>query len=238
MLLWLSAAFAHPMGGVFPSHQLAVRVEPDAVEVDYGLRLPTHDVVKELQAVSEELTQEDADAFSQRLMDELRDNLRVEVDGRVAAWSRVDSEAQGTVKYVYYDQTLRLELSEGPHALRIENGNYPDQLSYYMTEVLFEASLAVGETSMLFFDEGVLKRNLDGRYRMDEEMRELRLAWRPLEWHELREGEGLIPLGDALPPKTSPTRWMGLGLLAVLGLIGAGVLVRRRTQSRAQTSPA
>ena len=96
-----------------------------------------------------------------------------------------------------------------------------------MTEVLVDSTLAVTDSSMLFFDQGVLKRNLDGRYRMDEEMREISLSWRPLEWHELRGGEGMLALGEALPPETSPTRWMGLALVAVL-LFGLGALVIRR----------
>jgi len=230
-MLWVTAALAHPVGGVFPSHQLALRVGPEAVEVDYGIRLPTHDVVKELQAVSEDLSQEDADAFSQELLDELRDNLIVELDGEAVAWERLDSSAQGTVKYVYYDQTLRIPVTDDAHSLRLSNGNYPDQLSYFMTEVLVDATLAVEESSMLFFDEGVLKRNLDGRYRMDEEMREITLSWRALSWTELRDGEGLLPLGDALPPEVSATRWLGFGLLGVIGAVLIGLFARRPRSS-------
>ena len=233
MLLALSTALAHPVGGVYPSHQLAVRVQPEGVEVDFGMRLPTHDVVKELQAVSEDLTEEDAEAFSAGLLDELRDNLELRVDGEPRPWERLASSAQGTVKYVYYDQTLRVALEPGPHTLELSDGNYPDQLSYFMTEVFVDASLAVTESSLLFFDEGLLKRDLHGRYRMDEEMRELALGWRPLAWHELRQAEGLLPLGEALPPELSSTRWLGLGLLGVLGLVGLVALSRRARRSGA-----
>ncbi len=227
----LGLAWAHPVGGVYPSHQLELEVQPLGVRAVYSARIPTHEVVQELEALREagDALAADPQAFSDRKMDELRDNLTLRLDGQPASWERREDDAKGNTKYLYYDQVLWLALPEGAHLLEIRNGNLPDQVGYFMVTAKLAPSWVIEETSLLYFDEGELKRNRDGRWRMDEEARELSLSLRPATWLEGldRDDEVLLTVVEALPPERSTGTLAALGLV-VLVLAGLGVALRRR----------
>lgn len=234
--LLVSAALAHPVNGVFPSHQLELTVRPEQTELLLSVRFPTHEVVELLKALEadkgEPLTREETEAFSASMLDDLRDNLRVELDGERQSWTRRASSAEGTTKFLTYDQTLVLSHDAGPHELHLSNGNLPDQTAYFMAAIHLDEPLVVESSSLLFFDEGVLKRNKHERWRMDEDQREVSVRWRPASVIEgLSREPGLLAIGDALPPEVSPTRWLGLGLLGLFGVLGATYWRRQMRRS-------
>ncbi|MCP4809416.1 MAG: hypothetical protein GY913_18555 [Proteobacteria bacterium] len=240
LTLLTAAALAHPVNGVFPSHQLELSVSAEDTELLLSIRMPTHDVVKELKGLEAEkgeaLTREETDAFSAELLDEMRDNVRVSLDGAPVAWTRLDSSAEGTTKFITYDQRLTVAHDAGPHALTLSNGNLPEQTAYFMASVHLDPALVVETSSLLVFDEGELKRNLHERWRMDEAQREIAVAWRPIGALEglQRDGDEPLPIADALAPEIKASQWLAGGLLAaLLGLVG--VYLRRQMMTSSST---
>ncbi len=229
--LLVRVSWAHLSGGVYPSHQLELEIQGDGVRAVYSARIPTHEVVEELEALRQagDPLAADAQAFSDRKMDELRDNLALRLDGEQAVWQRREDDAKGNSKYLYYDQVLWLGLSEGPHEVQISNGNVPDQVCYFMVTARLDPAWVIEETSLLFFDEGELKRNRDGRWRMDEDARELTMSLRPATWLESLEREDgrQLTVVEALPPRRSTGSLVVVGLVA-LALGGLGLGLRSR----------
>lgn len=176
VLALLGSAAAHPFGGTLPGHELRLTVAADRVELRYAARVPTHDVLSELEA----LGQADAAAFTDRKLDELADNLRIEADGMRLSWTRAPTDAEtglGNSRAISYEQTLSVALPPNTRSLHISNGNYPDQPSYFFWSVALMPPLRLSDCSLVDIEGARVLRTRDGQWRMDEEQRELRLTF-------------------------------------------------------------
>lgn len=222
LLLVLPAALAHPVGGAQPSHMFKVSVEADQLRVFYSARVPTHDIIQELQPTAD-FGPEAGERFTMKQLDELRDNLALEIDGERVAWERVpgsEPTGRGDSRYLFYEQELAAPLSGQRHELFLSNGNRPDQLSFFQWTVGLQPPWVVEDSSLLTFEGGAVKRSLNGQVRMDEDMRELTLELRPAGPVEgLFRGEQGRALDDAIG---EPLPWWlrGAGLGTVLGALG------------------
>lgn len=230
-LLGSPVAVAHPFGGTLPGHELHLRLSPQAVELRYSARVPTHEILAELKG--RELS--DPAAFTLAKLDELADNLALDVDGQRLSWSREPSDAEtglGNSRSITYEQTLRAELPPGARTLHISNGNYPDQTSYFYWEVQVMPPLRVATCSLLDLDGSRVLRTRDAQWRMDEEQRELRLELEPSVgfWAalgRLAEPTGEEPLALDAALALGPAHDMRSGRLPpqplALGILGAAL---------------
>jgi hypothetical protein len=104
-----------------PSHALRLTLREGALTADYSLRVPTHEIVQELNALDLDaarrgLTRQDSDAFIAAKLDELRDGLVLKADGAPVPWERLPLRAPtglGNTRHVQFDQTLQAELAPG-----------------------------------------------------------------------------------------------------------------------------
>ena len=185
--VWPGLAAAHPLNGVVPSHALRLTLSEGALTADYSLRVPTHEIIQELNALDLDaarrgLTRQDSDAFIAAKLDELRDGLVLKADGARAPWERLPMRAPtglGNTRHVQFDQTLRATLPPGARALTISNGNLPDMLSHHMTELVVVGPLWLDDCSLWTVKEGHLRQDRGGRWGMEESGRELTITLAP-----------------------------------------------------------
>ena len=180
-------ADAHPLNGVVPSHALRLSLREGALTADYSLRVPTHEIVQELNALDLDaarrgLTRQDSDAFIAAKLDELRDGLVLKADGARVPWERLPLRTPtglGNTRHVQFDQTLQAALPPGVTTLTISNGNLPDMLSHHMTELVVVGSLWLDDCSLWTISDGRVRQDRGGRWGMEESGRELTLHIAP-----------------------------------------------------------
>ncbi|MCK6525204.1 hypothetical protein L6R49_27685, partial [Myxococcota bacterium] len=180
-------AEAHPLNGVVPSHALRLTLREGALTADYSLRVPTHEIVQELNALDLDaerrgLTRQDSDAFIATKLDELRDGLVLRADGARVSWTRAPRDAPtglGNVRHVQFDQLLEAQLPPGVTTLTLSNGNLPDMLSHYMTEVVVDGPIWLERCSLWTLEGDRVRQSRDGRWAMEESGRELELTLAP-----------------------------------------------------------
>ena len=185
--LWPGLTDAHPLNGVVPSHALRLTLREGALTADYSLRVPTHEIVQELNArdldaARRGLTRQDSDAFIAEKLDELRDGLVLKADGAPVPWERLPLRAPtglGNVRHVQFDQTLQAPLPPGVTTLTISNGNLPDLLSHHMTELMVVGPLWLLDCSLWTMEEGRIRQDRGGRWGMEESGRELSIILAP-----------------------------------------------------------
>lgn len=180
-------ARAHPLNGVVPSHALRLTLREGALTAEYSLRVPTHEIVQELNALDLDaarrgLTRQDSDAFIATKLDELRDGLVLKADGARVPWERLPLRAPtglGNTRHVQFDQPLQASLPPGARTLTISNGNLPDTLSHYMTELVVVGPVWLDDCSLWTLDDGRIRQDRGGRWGMEETGRELSVTLAP-----------------------------------------------------------
>jgi hypothetical protein len=185
--LWPGLGRAHPLNGVVPSHALRLTLQEGTLTADYSLRVPTHEIVQELNALDLDaarrgLTRQDSDAFIAAKLDELRDGLVLKADSARVPWERLPRRAPtglGNTRHVQFDQTLQAALPPGVRTLTISNGNLPDTLSHYMTELVVVGPLWLDDCSLWTLSDGRIRQNRGGRWGMEEAGRELSFTLAP-----------------------------------------------------------
>ena len=185
--LWPGLTNAHPLNGVVPSHALRLTLSEGALTADYSLRVPTHEIVQELNALDLDaarrgLTRQDSDAFIAEKLDELRDGLVLRADGAPVPWERLPLRAPtglGNVRHVQFDQQLQATLPPGVTTLTISNGNLPDLLSHHMMELVVVGPLWLQDCSLWTLEEGRIRQDRGGRWGMEESGRELTITLAP-----------------------------------------------------------
>lgn len=184
---WPGLAAAHPLNGVVPSHALRLTLEDGALTVDYSLRVPTHEIIQELNALDLDaarrgLTRQDSDAFIAAKLDELRDGLVLKADGARVPWERLPRDAPtglGNARHVQFDQTLTAALPPGLTTLTLSNGNLPDMLSHYMAELVVVGPIWLADCSLWTVEGDRVRQSREGRWGMEESGRELQITVAP-----------------------------------------------------------
>ena len=183
--MWLSliaVVLAHPFESRLYGHQTTLWLAPEAVTVEYAVEIPTPDLLSEIRAsLSAQPTEDDQTAFNERLHRDLRDALRLVIDGEAMSWEQVEPTAdsgRGDATFIVYRLLLRAPLPDSARTLQLIDGNYPDEPSIFQTAVLVDEALILDASSQLTVEDGTLISSRDGLWRSEEDNRELRLSFR------------------------------------------------------------
>lgn len=246
--MWLtliSAVLAHPFESRLYGHQTTLWLTAQTATVEYAVEVPTANLLAEIRAsLSGKPTQADQDAFNAELHRDLRDALRLVVDGEALAWEQSEPAAdsgRGDVKFIVYRLALKATLPADARTLQLIDGNYPDEPSIFQTAVLIDPGLILDASSQLDIRDGDLTTNRDGVWRPEEDSRELRLSFRHRSgtrmWTQLAGLGGqevgfrpssevlstmrIDPVGELRAGRLSPTSVVALfGLSVLLGGLG------------------
>jgi len=164
---------------------LTLRLAGDQVEVDYVAEIPTPVLLRQMReefADQDSVSPADEAAFTAAIEAELRDGLSLSIDEEGAPLRvREDAEerpAVGDARFFVYRLRLVADVPSGAaHHLELLNGNYPDETSFFASEVLALSEIEVEECSLFVLRDGEIKRDESAQWRMDEEFRELSVRW-------------------------------------------------------------
>jgi hypothetical protein len=215
-------AIAHPIGAQPTSHHLRLTLVEDEIVVDYRVLVPTRSL---------------GDTSLEGHLASLKAGLVLNVDGEMVPLVSQPVDAPITParsQAVGFQVGLRGEipLSDAAQAFLLVNGNEPDVLSTFASEIHLGPGWTALSSSLLIMGPEGITENRHGQWRMDEESRELALqAVRTPRWQQVFRGERLQPAYKALG-FTRPT-WLlpGIAGAAVLLLLLAGW--RHRIRPRA-----
>ena len=187
LYLWLTllSAMAHPFGSTLYGHKTEVRLGADAVEVAYLLEVPTPILLADLRRFMADIeapSQADQDRHTAATLTELKDGLRLLVDGQTIPW-RVEQSASpsgvGDTRFISYHLRLRALLPDGATTLNLVNSNWPDERALFATDVYVGPGVILDASSLIDVnDDGHITYNRAGAWRGEEQERELRLAFR------------------------------------------------------------
>ena len=183
--LGVQLAAAHPYSDRYYGHAVTLRLAGEQVEVDYAAEIPTQVLLRQMQeefADQETVTPADEATFTAAIEAELRDGLSLSIDGEgIPLRVREGGEASPTVgdaRFFVYRLQLVADVPPGDaHELELMNGNYPDEASFFSSEVLALSELEVEDCSLFVRRDGEFKRDESGKWRMDETFRELSVRW-------------------------------------------------------------
>lgn len=237
--MWLtliSAALAHPFESRLYGHQTTLWLTAESATVEYAVEVPTANLLAEIRAsLSGKPTQADQDAFNAQLHRDLRDALRLVVDGEALAWEQAEpaeDSGRGDVKFIVYRLALKATLPPDARTLQLIDGNYPDEPSIFQTAVLLDESLILDASSQLTVREGRIADSRDGLWRSEEDNRELRLSFRRRSgaaiWGKLAamggQEPGFRPSSEVLSGGSVGVASLRSGRLPVTGVLGLLVL--------------
>lgn len=253
-------ARAHPFDSSWYGQQLEARLQAGSLEVDYRVEVPSRVAVGWLarearRSPERDLALVEAELIERELAD-LEGGLRLEVDGELRDWERLEvgqGTGEGDERFVRFALRLRAELEPVPHAIRIFNGNHPDERTLFHLSLLVDDSVILDASSLYTLEGGEVVRDATGEWRGEEAWRELTLAARPrtdlarrlvgLLWSGSGEGGAVWRPGSEVLVGASAGSRVGLpglsaeelapvgllgGVLAALALVPLAVLRRRR----------
>ena len=185
LLMTVLNALAHPFGSKLYGHKTEVWLSAERVEVRYLLEVPTPAMMADLRRFMtdiEQPTQADQDRHTAAIRDELRDGLRLLVDGEPQAWEEVQPEAPsgvGDTRFIAYHVALRSPLPADAQTLNLVNSNWPDERALFATDVYIGPGVVLDASSQIDVDaDGHIAYDRGGAWRGEERERELRLAFR------------------------------------------------------------
>ena len=241
----MAAAAAHPMGARYEGHRVDVSIEADRVLVDYTFEMPTRNLLDEIAA--DEKRGLPADGWPARKRSELVSGLTIAIDGETALSEAAPVEAR-TADPGFTSFAFRFErpLPDGDvHTLAIGNANQPGELAYFANAAYVDDDWDVTATSLVTLDaDGRIDRNLQGRWRMEEEHRQVTVTVArrtgPAGWlaRTFAAEDRLVPVDEAMTTSTwdrISRGWLPLAVGA-LALAAAGVAVLLRRQPRRPAS--
>ena len=183
--MWLTliaVASAHPFESRLYGHQTTLWLTDEAVTVEYAVEIPTAELLAELrETLPPQPTPADQAAFNERLHRDLRDALRLVVDGEAMSWAvsePTEDSGRGDVKFIVYRLQTKAPLPAEARTLQLIDGNYPDEPSIFQVSVLVGEGMILDASSQLTVEDGVLLNSRDGLWRAEEDNRELRLSFR------------------------------------------------------------
>ena len=183
--VWCSVVFAHPFGSNLYGHKTEVWLAKDQIEVAYLAEIPTPILLRELKvflADTEQPVQADQDRHTEMVLAELRDGLRLLIDGERVAWQSLEAKAPsgvGDTRFISYHLRLKAPLPATARAVNLVNGNRPDDRALFATDVYVASGVVLDASSQIDVgDDGHIQANRSGAWRGDERERELRLSFR------------------------------------------------------------
>ncbi len=178
-------AHAHPYSDRYYGHAVTMRVTAEQVEIDYAAEIPTQVLLRQMReefADQARVSGADEAAFNAAIESELRNGLSFSVNGegfplRVRE-NIPPGEGVGDSRFIVYRLHLTVDLPEAErYELELINGNYPDEASFFASEILASTEIDVDDCSLFVRKDGQFKRDESGQWRMDENFRELTLSW-------------------------------------------------------------
>jgi ABC-type nickel/cobalt efflux system permease component RcnA len=177
--------FAHPFGSNLYGHKTEVWLARDQIEVAYLAEIPTPVLLRELKtflADVEQPVQADQDRHTDMMLAELKDGLRLLIDGERVAWQSLEAKETsgvGDTRFISYHLRLKAPLPSNARAVNLVNGNRPDDRALFATEVYVGSGVVLDASSQIDVGEdGQIQANRSGAWRRDEKERELRLSFR------------------------------------------------------------
>lgn len=180
-----ATAAAHPFDSRFTGHQLEVALEPGTVRVAYVVEVPTEaalrDFARFVEGVEAPGAEEQA-AYTQRTLDELTSGLTLRVDGEAASATAVPVEEPSGVgdhRFIVYRLQLEAPLPETARSVQVVNANLPGERALFFDEVWVHDAFVVDASDLVEVADGAVSRDRAGQWRADEDLREVRVAFRP-----------------------------------------------------------
>jgi len=221
-ILWAGVAQAHPFTAELVGHRLDVDVTAAQVELIYEVEIPTRALLGELRehlAGTPTPTDVDQQAFTASKLEELLGGLRVVADGAESALELplemqppLDGSGVGDTRFIKYRLAARAALPAGTATLNVINNNYPGDRAAFVSTLDVGPAIDLSACTLVETADGHVRADHAGRWRMDEESRELRMAFRTRgalnaavqrRLRALSGGEPLAPAATALDPDAS-----------------------------------
>jgi hypothetical protein len=140
------------------------------VAIDYLAEVPNRRLIREIE---EHDPRVDGDFNEQKIAALIR-GLHIRAKGEPLSLVSVDlgedhlrSRPNGSI----YKIRLEGPLPEGCQSLSIRNGNHPDELAYFFTEVRVSEDLEIASSSLFRIQDGQRIEDKSGRWWIDENMR-------------------------------------------------------------------
>ncbi len=220
LLALFPLATAHPIGAQRTSHHLRLTLVENEVVVDYRVLVPTRSL---------------GDTPLEDHLQALLAGLVLNVDGEAVPLlaQPVDSPISSTRSHaVGFQVGLRAEIAPEAQDFLLINGNEPDALSVFASEIYLGPGWNTLSSSLLLLGPGGIEENRQGQWRMEEESRELALqAVRVPKWQQMFRGKRMRPVAKALAVTRPAWLLAGVGGSLVLLLLLAGW--RHRIRPRA-----
>ncbi len=175
---------AHPFDNRFTGHQLEVALEPGHVRLAYVVEVPTEQALRDfarfVEGVERPGPAEQA-AYTERTLRELADGLTLRVDGEpVAPTSLPVDEASGVGdhRFIVYRLQLEAPLPDGARTVHVVNANLPGDRALFFDQVWVDDALVVDASDLVEAKAGAVSRDRAAQWRGDEDLREVRVAFR------------------------------------------------------------
>lgn len=180
----LTPALAHPFGSNLPAHDLELVLDAGRVQVDYTVEIPTADALREVKALLGRGPRGPLqEAWLRRQREqELQDGLSLLVDGAALSAEALPTlfpSGTGDSRFVRYAISLGADLPPSARTLVLRNGNLPDQPALFRAQLAVTDAVVLDAASLFDVEDAAVVANREGQWRMEEESRELRLAFRP-----------------------------------------------------------
>jgi hypothetical protein len=257
LLAALAPAQAHPFGSNLPAHDIELVLDAGRVQVDYSVEIPTADALREVKALLGRGPRGPLqEAWLRRQREqELHDGLSLVADGAALATEALPTllpSGKGDSRFLRYAISLGADLPLAARTLVLRNGNLPDQPALFRAQLAVTDAVVLDAASIFDLEGEAVVANREGQWRMEEENRELRLAFRPRDPRDAALHAALRRLGSedgwVSPRQTGHAAlaqvdrggWGALGsrgrlrlalALLPLGLLVAGLSLRKRTGS-------
>ena len=184
LLAAVSPALAHPFGSNLPAHDTELVLDAGRVQVDYSVEIPTADALREVKALLGRGPRGPLqEAWLRRQREqELHDGISLLADGVALATEALPTllpSGKGDSRFIRYAISLGADLPPAARTLALRNGNLPDQPALFRAQLAVTDAVVLDAASIFDVEGGSVVANREGQWRMEEENRELRLAFRP-----------------------------------------------------------
>lgn len=199
LLAFAALALAHPYGGDYRKgagepgmgvvgQRVTVWVRAREVEVEYIAEVPAARIYREAKEAG------GGKEWSAQYIEGVRGNIRASWEGAALPLTPVavtDAARKGEADFLEFHARGAAAISPSG-TLRISNGNYPDEISYFANTVYLAGDLVATASSLLRVVNGKLKDNVHGAWVKVESAREFSVTIRPAHGWEVGD-EGTLP---------------------------------------------
>lgn len=175
---WVTVCSAHPFDARFYGHATKIVLDTDLIEVQYTIEVP-QSAIRDEQRIAARHGQTPSEMLDSK-HDEIKSGLRLLVDGAAPRTVELPVSVERPESgFSMFEARFQAPLDPGPHEIRFEVGNAPDEVGFFSTTVLVGSDWEVVESSLFEREDGRLTRSHDGRWRFEDDARVTSLVIRP-----------------------------------------------------------